>query len=64
MRFVFELVKASKFFERYAKGVNNYKHKLRGIDGNGKEIWFSVEDKKLIVKGLKEMFKDIFKNAK
>lgn len=64
MRFVFELVKASKFFERYATGVSNYKHKLRGIDGNGKPIEFSKDDKKVIVKGLKEMFKDLFKNAK
>ena len=31
---------------------------MRGVDGNGKAIEFSDEDKKLIAFGLKEMVKE------
>lgn len=57
----FELVKANKFFARYAPGVRNYAHKLRGVDGNDKPIDLSDEDIKLIQAGAKKMAADMQK---
>lgn len=45
---LFEIVVAKNFFEKYCTDVKNWKHKLRGIDGNGNPIDFSPEEKKAI----------------
>lgn len=58
---LFEYIKASNFFPKYAKGVSNWKHKLRGIDGNKNPIAFSEEDEALIKKGLQKMTQDLLK---
>lgn len=55
---IFKKIPASVFFPEYAPCVKNYNHKRRGVDGNGKPICFSKEDKRLIKAGLKQMFKD------
>lgn len=46
----FKIIKANNFFTQYCPGVVNYKHKLRGIDGNKKPIDFTAEDKELMKK--------------
>lgn len=56
---IFQYIKAAKFFPKYCPSVRNWKHKLRGVDGNGKEISFNDAEKKLIKEGLKRLFKDL-----
>lgn len=51
---IFEYIKAAKFFPKYAPGVKNYKHKLRGKNGRGNETEFSHSDKELINSGVKK----------
>lgn len=53
--FIFTYLKAVNFFPRYAPGIKNWKHKLRGTDGNGKAIVFSFADLALIRKGVISM---------
>lgn len=58
---LFTIVTISRFFPKYAPGVKRYNHKMRGIDGNGKPLDFSKEDKKAIKQGVKQMAKDFVK---
>ncbi|MBP8995030.1 MAG: hypothetical protein KBG30_14635 [Bacteroidales bacterium] len=58
MKEILKYISAKHFFADYAKEVKNFTHKMRGVDGNGKAIEFSDEDKKLIAFGLKEMVKE------
>lgn len=60
----FKIHISEAFFADYAKDVRNFTHKMRGVDGNGKAIDFSDEDKKLIASGLKEMMKDTVSKLK
>lgn len=60
---VFQFIKASSFFPKYAPNIKNYPHKLRGTDGNGKPITWTSEDRKEIRAGLKMMIKDIIKST-
>jgi hypothetical protein len=55
----FELVPARQFFSRYAPNVKRFYQKMRGIDGNGKPIDFSPQDKEDIKAGIKLMSKDL-----
>lgn len=56
---IFEIIKAAKFFPKYAPGIKNWKHKLRGVDGNKKPIEFSAEEKKQIKQGVRSFLSDI-----
>jgi len=64
MKEILKYISAKHFFADYAKDVRNFTHKMRGVDGNGKAIDFSDEDKKLIASGLKEMMKDTVSKLK
>lgn len=59
MKQIFQYISAKSFFPEYAPEVKNYTHKMRGIDGNGKEIEFTKEDKKAIKSGIRKMTKDL-----
>lgn len=59
MKDIFKYITAKYFFQDYAPNVKNYKHKLRGIDGNKKPIEFSEQDKAEIEKGIEKLFKDL-----
>lgn len=61
MKQIFEYIKADKFFPSYAQTVKNYKHKCRGKNGRGNPIEFSEQDKKEILRGLKNLFADLKK---
>jgi len=63
MKEILQGINATYFFSRYTT-IKNYKHKLRGIDGNKKPIDFSTQEKKEIVSGLKTMIKDIVASLK
>lgn len=56
---IFKYIVAKYFFQDYAPTVKQYKHKMRGIDGNKKPIEFSEADKAAIQKGLKQLLKDM-----
>lgn len=64
MKEILKYLSAKNFFTDYAKSVKNYKHKMRGKDGNGNPIEFSQDDKKLIASGLKKMVADAVTNLK
>ena len=59
MNKVFDIIKAAKFFPKYAPEGKNWKHKLRGKDGNKKPIEFSKDDKQMIKQGIKSMFSEL-----
>lgn len=61
MKEILKHISAKHFFADYAKEVKNFTHKMRGVDGNGKPIEFSTEDKKEIKNGIKQMAADISK---
>ena len=56
---VLRYIVAKYFFFAYCPSVSNYSHKLRGKDGNGKPIDFSVSDKQKICAALDCMVADI-----
>lgn len=56
---LFDFIKAANFFPNYAPQVRNWKHKLRGVDGNKKPITFSEDDRKQIKQGAKKLLSDI-----
>jgi hypothetical protein len=58
MKEILKYISAKNFFEDYCKLVKNYKHKMRGKDGNGKPIDFTEEDKKAILISIKKMAED------
>lgn len=59
MKEAFKYIKADPFFANYLPLLRNYKHKIRGKDGNGKDIEFSEAEKKEIKAALKRLFKDL-----
>lgn len=61
---VFDYIKASKFFPVYAPKVTNWKHKLRGKDGNGNPIEFSEIEIQQIKDGLQKMTNDLMLGKK
>jgi hypothetical protein len=61
MKEILKYLSAKYFFADYAKPVKNFKHKMRGTDGNGNPIEFSDEDKKVIKSGLKKLLSDLIK---
>lgn len=61
---IFKNINSKNFFINYATSVKNYNHKIRGKDGNGKDIYFSKDDIKEIKKGIGIMAKDIIQQLK
>lgn len=61
MKDPFKFIVMKYFFEKYAPGVTSYLHKHRGIDGNGKSISWSDEDRDKIRAGMKKLFSDLSK---
>jgi len=59
MKQIFQYISAKSFFQDYAPEVKNYTHKMRGVDGNGKEIEFTKDDKKAIRAGIRKMSKEL-----
>lgn len=57
----FKLIPARQFFQKYAPTVRNYAHKRRGIDGNGKLITYSPEDKAAMKAAAKRLAEDLKK---
>lgn len=57
----FDLIKASTFFPKYANSVNNWSHKMRGMNGRGNPLSFSSEDLTAIKIGMDAMNKDLQK---
>jgi len=51
---------ASDFFPKYAPGVENWKHKLRGYSGKKKPMDFTQNDIVEITKGVKKYHYDLF----
>lgn len=56
---LFNVVVAKVFFEKYCPDVKNWKHKLRGLDGNNSPIDFSKDDKAAIKAGVKRMSQEL-----
>ena len=61
MKEILKYLSAKYFFTDYAKSVKNFTHKMRGVDGNGKPIEFTDEDKKQIKSGIKQLSSDLQK---
>lgn len=61
MKEILKYLSAKNFFTDYAKSVKNYKHKMRGIDGNAKPIEFTDDDKKQIKAAVKKLSSDLLK---
>lgn len=61
MKEILKYLSAKYFFTDYAKSVKNFTHKMRGVDGNGKPIEFTEEDKKQIKAGIKQLSSDLQK---
>lgn len=59
MKDIFKYIVAKNFFKKYAPEVKNYNNKLAGKNRHGTKIDFTNQDKKEIVKGLRNLFKDI-----
>lgn len=55
----FKVVPARQFFTQYAPQVKRYYHKLRGIDGNGKPLDFSAEDRKVMKAAVMKLAKEL-----
>lgn len=56
---IFTFIVGKYFFQKYAPGVGNWTHKMRGKDGRGKQIDFTPEDIALIKAGVKQLSKDL-----
>lgn len=61
MKEILKYLSAKNFFTDYAKSVKNYKHKMRGVDGNQKPIDFTDSDKKEIKAAFKKLSSDLLK---
>lgn len=59
---IFDLIKAATFFPTYAPGVKNWSHKMRGMNGRGNPLSFSLEDLNEINAGIDTMHKVIKKS--
>lgn len=59
MRKIFTYIKADQFFPAYCPDIRNYKHKISGKNTKGNPLDFTEQEKKQILKGLKQLFKDI-----
>lgn len=57
----FKYIKAKNFLPDYCDIPYSVttKHKMRGKDGNNKEIDFNAEEKKMIKNGVKKLYHDL-----
>ena len=53
---------AAKFFREYLPHIKMYKHKMRGTDGNGKDIDFTEEEKQQIVEAVQKFAAKVSKS--
>lgn len=58
---VLECISAKNFFKKYTK-IKSYQHKMRGKNGVGNPLTFTIEEKGQIKKGIIIMCNDILKN--
>lgn len=63
MKEVLDCINAKRFFKKYAR-VQNYTHKMRGKNGIGQPIEFTLDDKVQIKKGIVKMTEDILRKIK
>lgn len=61
---VFNFIKADAFFREYLPNIKSYKHKIRGKNGRGNPVDFSLDEKKQIKKALSKLFKDLERSRK
>jgi hypothetical protein len=57
----FRIVPARQFFTKYCPDVKRYNHKKNHVDGNGKYIDFTADDKKRMSEGIKKLNIDLKK---
>ena len=55
---LFKLLKAARFFPKYAPGVAQFYHKMNEWDGR-KEIEFSDDDNRQIKEGVNKLIEDL-----
>ena len=56
---IWNYIKADTFFREYLPNIKSYKHKIRGKNGRGNPIEFSIAEKQQIKKALSKLFKDL-----
>ena len=61
---IWEYIKADTFFREYLPNIKSYKHKIRGKNGRGNPIEFSIEEKQQIKKALSKLFKELDRSIK
>lgn len=59
MKELIDHLNSSLFFPTYAPGVTDYKSKMRGVNSRNNPVKFTVNDKRLIAKGLQQLARDI-----
>jgi hypothetical protein len=59
MNDVFKFIKADKFFPIYCPDIRSYNHKMRGKNGRGNPVTFTLEEERAIKKGIREMLKEL-----
>ena len=57
----FRLVPARPFFLKYCSQITRFYQKSRGVDGNGKKIDFTPEEKQMIRAGIDKLCEDLKK---
>jgi hypothetical protein len=58
---ILKYINAASFFPKYAPGVKNRKHKMRGKNSKGNKTDFTVQDKTEIIIGAQKMVNDQIK---
>jgi hypothetical protein len=61
MQKIFDYIKADQFFKNYCPKIKSYKHKLRGKNGRGNPVEFSVDEKQQIKTALEKLFNKLSK---
>lgn len=56
---LFNAIIAKHFFDTYCPSVRNWKHKLRGKDGNNNPIDFTKDDRKAMKASVRKMASDL-----
>lgn len=56
---IFNYIKGSSFFPKYAPKIKDWKKKMSGKNGRGNPLSFNNHENIIIKKGLKKLFKDI-----
>lgn len=56
---IWNYIKGSNFFPKYAPQIKNWKKKMSGFNGKGNPIDFSHSDNEQIKKGLKKLIIEV-----